>query len=137
MENPMENVLRSLRYLLAETEKKIAQIRNREFGRDIVDDISLKDYVTYFESTISGIKNEIHSIKNTDPINTEFQALSLIDISHIIKKSPFNIFAIFNDYLGGGRAEISKMHFNDEILKSLISIETHCKNLIYFLNLQD
>lgn len=135
MERQMENMLRSLRYLLAETEKKISQIRNREFGRDIVDDLSLKDYVSYFEATINKIKDEIFSLNNIDPAKVEFQKLSLIEISGIITKKPFNIFTIFNEYLEGGGTDINRMNYNEKILTTLISIESHCQNLIYFLNL--
>ncbi|MCC6288563.1 MAG: hypothetical protein IT249_11830 [Chitinophagaceae bacterium] len=135
MERQIENMLRSLRHLLAETEKKISQIRNREFGRDIVEDLSLKDYVSYFEATINQIKDEIFSFNNIDSAKVEFQKLSLIEISSITTKRPFNIFAIFNEYLEGGASDINRMNYNEKILTALVAIESHCQNLIYFLNL--
>lgn len=130
----MAITLRSLKYLLAETENKISQIRNREFGNNIIEDLLLKDYAAYFEATINTIKHDILLEKNAS-LKSEFQKLLLTDISVIIKQRPFNIFSIFNDYLEGGN-EISRMHYNDKILTTLSAIESHCKNLIYFLELE-
>ncbi|MFT3749223.1 MAG: hypothetical protein QM768_12940 [Agriterribacter sp.] len=129
----MAIVLRSLKYLLAETGNKIFQIRNREFSNNIIEDLLLKDYAAYFEATINAIKQNILP-ENNAIVEDEFQKLSLIDISVILKQRPFNIFSIFNDHLEGGN-EVSRMNYNDKILATLLSIESHCKNLIYFLEM--
>ncbi|MBX3254389.1 MAG: hypothetical protein KF862_09635 [Chitinophagaceae bacterium] len=136
MDEIINKILRYLQYLLAETEKKVAQIQNRESGGNIIEDLSLKEFADYFDATISAIRSDIHLVGNLENVMTEFEKLLLIDISGVIKKRPFNVFAIFNSYLEGGRTELSMERFNNKILETIKSIEAYCKNLIYFLKVQ-
>ena len=126
------SVLRSFKNLLAETEKKISQIHNKEYSGDVTEDLLLKDYANYFESTISILKVQPLLIYNDSVVTSEFKKLLEINVLKAISKKPFNIFTMFNDYLEGG--ENYQGRFNLKILKILEGIAANCKNLIYFFS---
>ena len=65
------SVLRSFKNLLAETEKKISQIHNKEYSGDVTEDLLLKDYANYFESTISILKVQPLLIYNDSVVTSE------------------------------------------------------------------
>lgn len=135
MSDNLNKALRSLEYLLAETQKKISQIQNGEYGNDIVEDLDLKSYADYFSAIIVAFKGYFFSFTDEEIIAAEFKELSSIDISDELTRKPSNYFSLFSSFFDSS-ADFAKNKFNNKILERLKAIEARCTNLIYFLKVQ-
>ncbi|MFT3702999.1 MAG: hypothetical protein QM802_11550 [Agriterribacter sp.] len=128
----IQRLILALKNMQAETERKISAIQNREYGGNIVDDLLLKDYAKYFDSTMEVLKKFPLYFRGSDIIENEFQKLTTVNIIDVIQKRPFNIFTIFSSYLEGGQAYQGR--FISKILDTLKDIQMYCQNLVYFLD---
>jgi hypothetical protein len=124
-----------LTYLKSETEKKILQISNREYGSDIIEDLNLNDYSKYFYETIDYLKSEIITLKLNSEIGNLILEIIEFDLKNILREKAISFFGFQFDFFTVGLYTSPK--FANNIFINFKLINSKIENILYLISIQE